>query len=482
VTGWDDPVPAGTNEEFRKVISHLGELRAITFPRAAKPKEEVVGKPMLLIFGDGSTAASWALAYLRWQMADGTVQCRLLTGKTRVAPKCKISIPRMELVGALLAVRLARKIQDSLQMELEAVRYFTDSTAVLGMILRESATYQKFVGTRVSEIRTKSDPETEWFWIPGEMNVADMGTRPTVLPRDMGPGTPYQEGLPWMRESPEAWPTKKTFTPPPPEECKKDMLAMVKTARVRSGLLYPPSADPRAKLERVYSYVYTFLFGARKLANFAPITARTRRIGKETMKTHSPPAEQYREAARLCLLRDAQACIGKGGLEGLAAETRTYSVEGFAERKILTLGGRQKNYLRVAYDRGDLPILPARHLLSRLYLEEANKLDHACVDAMVMRSRSQVWITRVRPKAGAVKRACFTCKKAAKRLGEQKMAPLPEHRMGPTPPFFSTAVDLFSPLPNSGSVNKRSTGKAHQHLWHTWRSPRRTPKSPSSWP
>ena len=57
----------------------------------------------------------------------------------------------MELVGVLLAVRLARKIQDSLQVELEAVRYFTDSAVALGMILRESATYQEFVGTRVSE-------------------------------------------------------------------------------------------------------------------------------------------------------------------------------------------------------------------------------------------------------------------------------------------------------------------------------------------
>ncbi len=209
VTGWDDPVPASTNKEFREVVTHLGELRAITFPRAAKPKEEVVGKPMLLIFGDGSTLASCALAYLRWQMADGTVQCRLLAGKTRVAPKCKISIPRMELVGALLAVRLARKIQDSLQMELEAVRYFTDSAVALGMILRESATYQEFVGTRVSEIRTKSDLETERFWIPGEMNIADMGTRPTVVPKDMGTtdtmdtGTLYQEGIPWMKGSPE---------------------------------------------------------------------------------------------------------------------------------------------------------------------------------------------------------------------------------------------------------------------------------------
>jgi hypothetical protein len=71
VVGWDDPVPAGTNEEFRRVVSHLGELRAITFLRAAKPKEEVVGKPMLLIFGDGLTMVSCALAYRsgRWPMA-----------------------------------------------------------------------------------------------------------------------------------------------------------------------------------------------------------------------------------------------------------------------------------------------------------------------------------------------------------------------------------------------------------------------------
>jgi hypothetical protein len=49
VVGWDKLVSTGTNEEFRKVVSHLAELRAITFLRAVKPKEEVVGKPMLLV-------------------------------------------------------------------------------------------------------------------------------------------------------------------------------------------------------------------------------------------------------------------------------------------------------------------------------------------------------------------------------------------------------------------------------------------------
>jgi len=94
-----------------------------------------------------------------------------------------------------------------------------------------------------------------------------------------------------------------------------------------------------------------------------------------------------------------------------------------------------------------------------LYLEEAQRADHAGVDAMLMRSHSHVWIMRVQQRARAMKRACFICKRQAKKLGEQRMAPLPDHRMGSTPPFWLTVVDLFRPLLISGSVNKCSTGK-----------------------
>ncbi len=53
VVAWDDPVPEGTNREFRKVVGHLANLRAISFPRAVKPLEAVTGRPMLMVFGDG---------------------------------------------------------------------------------------------------------------------------------------------------------------------------------------------------------------------------------------------------------------------------------------------------------------------------------------------------------------------------------------------------------------------------------------------
>jgi hypothetical protein len=153
--GWDDPVPSNVESDFCEVLGYLKDLKKVSFPRSIWPESsrgQVKGSPMLLIFGDGSVEASCALAYLRWELEDGSVVCRLLAGKTRVAPKCKISIPRMELMGSLAAVRLYQKIKDSLRLEISGVRFFTDSSAVLGMIFKDSGTFLEFVGTRVSEI------------------------------------------------------------------------------------------------------------------------------------------------------------------------------------------------------------------------------------------------------------------------------------------------------------------------------------------
>jgi hypothetical protein len=75
---------------------------------------------MLLMFGDRSREAYVALAYIRWVLPDGSLECQLISGKSRVAPKKMISIPRIKLMGDLLAVRLARKVRDSLQIEFQA--------------------------------------------------------------------------------------------------------------------------------------------------------------------------------------------------------------------------------------------------------------------------------------------------------------------------------------------------------------------------
>ncbi|OBQ31910.1 MAG: hypothetical protein AN484_28490, partial [Aphanizomenon flos-aquae WA102] len=94
---WDDALSPDVRKRFMAIMDDMKDLREISFPRSLKPPESRGrwrSDPMLLIFGDGSTEASCALAYIRWEMEDGTVLCRLVAGKTRVAPKVKITVPR----------------------------------------------------------------------------------------------------------------------------------------------------------------------------------------------------------------------------------------------------------------------------------------------------------------------------------------------------------------------------------------------------
>jgi hypothetical protein len=97
-----------------------------------------------------------------------------------------------------------------------------------------------------------------------------------------------------------------------------------------------------------------------------------RGTGKKAVKTYGQPPQACRDAARL--LQHAQVGISQGGLEGLAIETRTHNLGEFEEKRIITLGGRQKKYLWVAYNESVLPVLLSGHPLARLYLERLKGL------------------------------------------------------------------------------------------------------------
>ncbi len=60
-----------------------------------------------------------------------------------------------------------------------------------------------------------------------------------------------------MKDPEEAWPVRKKFSTPPAEECRKDVLKAAGGVRMTPGLVYPARATTRAKLERIYGYVFT---------------------------------------------------------------------------------------------------------------------------------------------------------------------------------------------------------------------------------
>jgi hypothetical protein len=56
----------------------------------------------------------------------------------REAPKCKISIPRVELVGAQMTVCLAQKVKSAMRKEFSETIYFMDSSTMLAMLRVDS--------------------------------------------------------------------------------------------------------------------------------------------------------------------------------------------------------------------------------------------------------------------------------------------------------------------------------------------------------
>lgn len=438
--GWDEDVDEQTRKKLMEILMLMGDARKITFPRCFKPENtDPDVKPVLIMFGDGSTQAFCTLAYGRWKLKDGSYKCRLISGKTRVAPLRKISVPRMELLGAVAAVRLANSIHEATGIEFEKRYFFTDSSAVLGMIKNESAAFQEFVGTRTGEIRSKSDPNSEWFWIPTDENLADLGTRENVLPDELGIGTDYQNGRPWMSMDMNEWPCKKEFGTPPPEELKKSAQVGATSVQLKHGVFV---------LSRFSSY--------NMLVSAAVIVLRCCHLFLKRPKEDDVKKERTEAENWLFVLMQSQVKddMKAGKLASLFPRLKEVMIFG-RKFEIVVTSGRIGGGLAIGYDKDELPILYPTCRFSKLLMKHAHEFEHCGSDRTLQRSRNFAWIIRGRRLAKSVKFDCFKCRLRHKKLEEQLIAPLPSSRLPPAPVFYSTAVDLFGPIAIKDTVKGR---------------------------
>ena len=134
------------------------EVEHISFPRCFKPDDyDSNEQHILATFSDGSCDAFCAWSYIQWKLVDGTHKALLVSAKARVGPINKISIPRMELQGALINSRLHNTIKNNIGIKFKTEIHVVDSGAGKDMITKESSAYKEFVGTRIGEIRSKTN-------------------------------------------------------------------------------------------------------------------------------------------------------------------------------------------------------------------------------------------------------------------------------------------------------------------------------------
>ena len=128
-------------------------------------------------FSDASQLAYGACSYLRLVNENGFVHCSFLIGKSRLAPLKTVSIPRLELTAAVLAVKLDSMLRKELKVEITATTFWCDSTAVLQILANSTKRFPTFVANRIATIERMVSPNSSWRHVPTQLNPADLASR-----------------------------------------------------------------------------------------------------------------------------------------------------------------------------------------------------------------------------------------------------------------------------------------------------------------
>ncbi|GFU18162.1 integrase catalytic domain-containing protein [Trichonephila clavipes] len=149
-TDWDEELLPDIREKFEQWCSEASFLCELQIPRYALQCDSVnCPECEIHTFSDASIKAYGAVSYVRLRTFD-KISVHLLASKNRVAPLKVLTLPRLELMGALLAARLAKEISRVLNEKISTTNYFwTDSTIALIWIQGPSNRWKVFVANRV---------------------------------------------------------------------------------------------------------------------------------------------------------------------------------------------------------------------------------------------------------------------------------------------------------------------------------------------
>ena len=174
---WDELVPDWLRRMWVDWLCSLQFLGSLIFPRCVIPEEFAEnGVHELNHFCDGSQSGYGACSYVRSVNAAGQVHVALVASKGRLVPLKQMTIPRLELAAAVLAVRLDVLLRRELEVPLLLSTFWSDSEIVLAYIKNEEKRYKTFVANRVPGIRQSSCSD-QWHHVKGHNDPADILTR-----------------------------------------------------------------------------------------------------------------------------------------------------------------------------------------------------------------------------------------------------------------------------------------------------------------
>ena len=438
--GWDDRLPCEIQSDWNNFRESLSDLQKLSFTRSIKP--DGGEHPILILFSDGSKEAYGVAAYVRWHTSNGYVT-NIIAAKSRIAPLKIIDVVRLELCGAVLNSRLFVFIKREMpEIQFNKVYHLVDSEIVKAMINKESYGFNTFAANRIGEIHRHTLP-SNWYWIEGSLNVADMTTRAGCSVSEINKGSIWQSGPEFLKLPENEWPIySDTNVLKLPEERKQFI-----------GAVQVQTKDSLTSIIDINRFSKLMLL----LNTTARLMKLYKRFKKDGDKNDVDILPSDLKLAEELWIKDAQERLHTDIQKGKYIRLRPHEEAG-----ILRVSGRAERWMEATWNHQEFVILPKDHRLSYLIaLYEHASAGHLGVEATVATIRARYWIIGIKKIVKSIISKCVACKRKFKRMAEQKMSPLPIERPKPGPAFNNVGIDYFGPFATKGEVQKRVRGKGY---------------------
>ena len=470
---WDTILTGADLHKWNQWIGDLPKLANIVIPRCLKSYTlDNVSQIQLHHFADASNSGYGVVSYIRFLTESGHIHCSLLFGKSRVAPLKRVTIPRMELTAATLAVKLDKVITTELQYPVAKTFFWTDSMAVIRYIANQSSRFQTFVANRLAIIQEATDT-CQWRFVDGNSNPADFASR--GLRVDDTAKSKIWIGGPTFLWGPQSeWPTNPDMDlridPKDPEARKSINTAIVQESHLLDDLILRFSSW--VKLKRILAWILLYIsrlsqhvHNHKMLKPSGLVNLDNKRVTRQQKRdnVHQNP-DTATTTLPMLMLRNAQVTLIRHvQQQHFAQEIRDLSFGGDSESHVkrsshicrldpylheglIRVGGRLEQSA-LEFDAKHQILLPQKTPLSPLIIRDIhNCIGHQGKNAILAELRQKYWI----PHAGQIIKhiisKCVSCRRYRARTEEQKMADLPEDRIVPGNPFSDAGVDYFGPF------------------------------------
>ncbi len=443
--GWDIELQQPIKDAFLKWMAEMDNIKYLPIPRFMFPNRKNK-KVSVHGFSDASEKAYGAVIYMCYEDAAGLFETTFVISKTRVAPLKTQTIARLELMAAVILAKLVDYVIKQCtvpgsDLEVEDVHLWSDSEITLAWISKPSTTWKQFVRNRVQQIHQLTETMT-WNHCPGKDNPADLLSRGTTL-KELEKNDLYWHGPSWLKNSIE-WPSKKNL----PLDDKKALDSeevererSVVTLNMQANEIKPPPefvlrSSRYLKTKRVYAWVLRFLGYIRGQQKSGQLTSEELMKAETLLLLNLQKRHFEPEINAICEQRKLPQNSPLLGYDPVIDN----------DSGLLHVGGRLQNSNLPGVVRHPI-ILPAKDILTKQIVESLHvQGQHAAIETTLSLVRQKYHVVHGREVVRKVVRDCLVCRHQQTKPVNQKMGPVPPHRVIPAPAFSDVGLDFTGVL------------------------------------